>query len=419
MANQQRHAADVSRSHNVIKVSGILSGTTGGYGILSALHHAVDSAGHKQLYLNLSRCEAAFCSAVLPICSQAMYLRNSGVEIELALPDAPALARLFVNTNWASLIDPKNHPSSTHRRPNAIPATCYTTSKEQTLIVNKVLSVILGTVEDIDRDNLAALEWSLNEITDNVLVHSESAIGGLVEVNLYPKVGSVEFLVCDAGLGIPNTLRSSFKDFTDVDALDRAIREGVTRDETLGRGNGLYGTSQVCRISNGEFAIASGHASLGYKDAALIVKHQAIPFHGALIMAKIGYKEKGLLERALVFEDGKYKPVDFIETSYEGSEEDVVNFNVLQESESFGTRPAGLVVRKKLMNFLRMAPHSKIRVSFEGISVISSSYADEVFGKMFAALGPTFFNNRIELIRMNRTVKLLIDKAIRERTSGI
>ena len=64
----------------------------------------------------------------------------------------------------------------------------------------------------------------------------------------------IEYIVVDAGIGIPRTLRQSHPDLSsDTAALERAIREGVTRDENLGQGNGLYGSYQVCSHSNGVF----------------------------------------------------------------------------------------------------------------------------------------------------------------------
>src|SRR6476620_6288661 len=52
------------------------------------------------------------------------------------------------------------------------------------------------------------------------------------------------------------------------------------------------------------------------------------------------------------------------------------------------------------------------------IHLISSSFADEVFGKLFLELGPLDFSNKIELKNLDGTVKLLIDKAIIQRMNS-
>jgi hypothetical protein len=86
-----------------------------------------------------------------------------------------------------------------------------------------------------------------------------------------------------------------------------------------------------------------------------------------------------------------------------------------KESGSFGSRPAGTPVRNKLKNLLNMSGSQKVYVDFEGIPLISSSFADEVFGKLFLEIGPLSFMQGFEFINIMKTVRQLIDKAIAQR----
>ena len=107
---------------------------------------------------------------------------------------------------------------------------------EQSQLVNEVMETILSNLSDFDRNHLRAIEWSLNEITDNVLVHSNS--GGLMQVTAMRTRKKIEFVVADAGLGIAQSLRSGHPEInSDVEALSLAIKEGVTRDKNVGQGN--------------------------------------------------------------------------------------------------------------------------------------------------------------------------------------
>ncbi len=54
-------------------------------------------------------------------------------------------------------------------------------------------------------------------------------------------------------------------------------------------------------------------------------------------------------------------------------------------------------------------------VELQDIALVSSSFADEVFGKLFAELGPIDFSRRIELRNVDPLVKNLIDRAIYQR----
>ena len=57
-----------------------------------------------------------------------------------------------------------------------------------------------------------------------------------------------------------------------------------------------------------------------------------------------------------------------------------------------------------------------LAVDLDGIGVISSGFADEVFGRLFYELGPRSFMTRIELRNVDKTVEGLIDRAILQRT---
>jgi hypothetical protein len=62
-----------------------------------------------------------------------------------------------------------------------------------------------------------------------------------------------------------------------------------------------------------------------------------------------------------------------------------------------------------------MSGRNKIYIDFEGIPLISSSFADEVFGKLFAEVGPLGFMQKFEFLNLSQTVRQLIDKAIAQR----
>jgi len=140
---------------------------------LATLHQAVQ-AGYERITLDFGACIAAFAGPVLAICAQAMKLRGSDVSFEVVLPRHPELAKLFRNANWAHFLAPEQNPPSQFRGFTQVPATHFTDATEQLQAVNRIVNGILGAIPDLDRRELAALEWSVNEITDNVLVHSQS-----------------------------------------------------------------------------------------------------------------------------------------------------------------------------------------------------------------------------------------------------
>jgi anti-sigma regulatory factor (Ser/Thr protein kinase) len=350
-----------------------------------------------------------------------MSHRGGGCDISLEIPKDLKLRRLFINANWAHLIDPRQYDPSHFRGYTQIPATQYKNAEEQQVAVSNIVNAILGAVRDLSRADFAAFEWSVNEITDNVLTHAESPIGGLIQVSTFQRDKKiVQYIVADAGRGIPATLRHTHPQFTsDIEALERAIREGVTRDASIGQGNGLFGSYQICSHCKGRFQVESGHAKLTYSDRdGLQVRNENIPFAGTLVVASIDFSEPGLLEEALKFGGEQYTPTDFVETHYEVSDSKQIIFILSDEAVSFGTRPAGTPIRNRLSNLVSMARGSKVVVNFRDVPLVSSSFADEVFGKLFVEIGPLSFMQSFEFQEISPTVRKLIDRAISQRMSG-
>lgn len=388
---------------------------------IRALIHQTIKAGYQDLVLDFSQCSACFPATALATCCQVMKLREHGIDFELVLPRQSQLAKLFTNANWAHFLDPERHAQSRFRGFTQLPATLFTDHEEQHQAVNRILNAILGAIPDLDRKGLAALEWSVNEITDNVLVHSQSPVGGLVQLSMFERSSKrIEYIVVDAGLGIPKTLRQGHPEITsDSDALERAIREGVTRDKTLGQGNGLYGSFQISSHSKALFQLQSGFAKLVFTSRhGLRVSTERVPFDGTLVAAQINLSDPLLLQEALKFDGRLHIPVDFVETHYERHDRPEVLFKLRDESSSFGSRVAGIPVRTKLINLIGMCPGQRVIVDFEDISLVSSSFADEVFGKLFLELGPMSFAQKFEFRNVCTTVQQLTDRAIAQRLAG-
>ncbi len=411
-------SANISRDGNKIIVSG---GLDDFHILLSSIHSAIEKARYESIILNLSGCTSAFQSSMLSVCAQILAYRNSGIEFSLIPPKDKKLFNLFKNTGWGYFIDPREFDPSNFRGYTRVPATQYKNPEEQQAAVNKIVNVILGAIPKMNRSDFAAFEWSINEITDNVLVHANSKIGGLVQVSIFEKSKKqVQFVVTDAGAGIPETLRSGHPEInSDTDALHHAIKEGVTRDKRIGQGNGLFGSYEICSKSKGYFEIYSNHARLEYTERrGLSVSNQKIPYGGTTVVATIDFSEPKLLEEALRFGGKKYQPLDSVETKYEIYDDGRLYFLLSSESSSYGSRVAGKPVRNKLSNLLKMGGSQKVIIDMKGIPLISSSFADEAFGKLFLEYGAMTFMKKFEFINMMETVRHLIDKAIEQRMSA-
>jgi anti-anti-sigma regulatory factor len=383
--------------------------------VLVCIYNLINKQGYKDIVLDFSSTGYVDASIMLPICSYVAYYRLNHVDFILIEPIDPTLKRLFANANWAHYIDPAKYAINNRGRSNNLPALQFLNGDAQHNVVNMAMDVMMETIKVHDRKQMKALEWALNEITDNVLNHASSPIGGLVQIQSFPARERVSFYVVDAGVGIPYTLRNAIPNITsDSDALDRAIREGVTRNKNTNQGNGLFGTFKCCEVSGGEFSIRSNNATLTYKDETLDVKSDNIPFRGSYVCATINYSTDHLLEKALVIKGQVHEPGnDYIDMHYLQIGEKLI-FDVAKEVEGFGSREYGKRARIKVDNIL-IDKTNAIVFDFSGVSLVSSSFADEVFGKLFVELGALEFMRRCEFRSIDSTVKRLIDRAISQR----
>lgn len=254
--------------------------------VLAVLHETIQVRGHRDVSLDFSNCNLAFSGAMLPICAQAMLMQLEEVEFDLSLPVSDRLRRLFQNTGWAHYISPKKFDPPDRQSTNRqFPATQYRTHEEQETVLNELLEKLLAVIPNFNRAAFAAVEWALNEISDNVLNHSQSPIGGLLQLSVFDvRRNRVEFTVSDAGVGVPGSLRPTRSEIrTDADALMQSVRSGVTRNPQDFQGNGLYGTLEICRVGGGKFSVNAGNGILFSVNETVTARNDQIQFCGTSV----------------------------------------------------------------------------------------------------------------------------------------
>lgn len=379
--------------------------------------------GLTELNLDFSQTDRAYAEGMLPIISSLDAQRDHLTAVNLDLPQAPGLRSLFETRNWAHLLAPSRFTANERRHDSFLPARRFLDHKDLTDSITLAMDIVLQALE-LRRSVLSALEWSLNEVADNVLNHAACDTGGFLQVETLIPKNELAFTVSDAGRGILASLTSSGRhDLTqDTEAIGEAVKQGVTRDPSAGQGNGLAGSLRIASASGGSISIVSG---LGYfsvytdEESGELqdrVSHSSQRFHGTTVQVRIGLTRDFQLEDALALQDVPYYPDDIIDVRYTNEREDL-EFRLADHSIGFGTRRAGRGVRTKIRNLLDAEPQKRMIVDCDGVPSISSSFADEVFGKLFAAMGPLAFSSRVQLIQMDELVRQLVDRAIVQRVA--
>lgn len=252
----------------------------------------------------------------------------------------------------------------------------------------------------------------MSEITDNVINHSKSPVGGFLIHHKIPNSEIIEFTVADSGIGIARSLGIT----DEVDALHQAIQEGVTRNKETNQGNGLYGTYRLSCSSSGLFSIRSRRGSLYVtREGETHARRENSPYIGTIVNCQIDCSQPDLIKRAFVFGGKSHEPgFDYVERLHENNEEDIL-VKARDICSTFGSRKSGIEARNYIENMLRSLVGNKIVIDFDGTAIISSSFADEVFGRLFVKLGAMRFMRSIHITNAESTVEALIDRAISMR----
>lgn len=74
---------------------------------------------------------------------------------------------------------------------------------------------------------------------------------------------------------------------------------------------------------------------------------------------------------------------------------DITIIKLSEFGDSVGTRELGNRIRERVSSLIEKG--SRVLISFKGISIISSAFADEVFGKLFVKLGEEKFKETIKV----------------------
>jgi hypothetical protein len=257
--------------------------------------------------------------------------------------------------------------------------------------------------------------WSLNEVMDNVIQHSGTG-KGFVMTQLLHKNTCLNVCIYDYGLGIFKTLANSIhKPKSAVDAITLCIKEGVTRDEKIGQGNGLWGLHNIISQNNGRLNILSGKGGMFFSDYG----QKARPSNDIVILNKnnqsttvhfvLRLKNKISLKEALKGHEITDMNVENLKNDFG----DIV-YRIADVGSGTGTRDSGLLMKNELINIYK-STNNPIIIDFDDVGIISSSFADEFVGKLIDEIGFYQYQSMFRLVNMNRNIQPIFEASLKKR----
>lgn len=283
--------------------------------------------------------------------------------------------------------------------------------------VNALVTALVNSIRESDvleSGTLISIEWCLNEVMDNVLQHSLAEYG-YVMGQLHKATKRLSICVFDMGTGIYNTLKKSkHAPRTSLDAITLALQERVTRDEKIGQGNGMWGLNEIIKENQGSLYILSNGSSYSYRNEKIDTQDNIEITVGkyknfTMIDFQIDYSKETNVARAL----NGHKPSDYWLEERE-IEDGEICFEVKKDSSGTGTRIAAAKFKNIIFNTLK-ENNQKITLDFSGVNVVSSSYADELIGKIVAERGFIYFISHFQLINLSASNAAVINRSVEQR----
>jgi hypothetical protein len=345
-------------------------------------------------------------AGVVPLIALISEYSARGWVFDIAIPQEPLMAAYWRSTGWLQAILEEELPNALMQK-TYTPIVRFDNHHTLNAAISDALNV-LSISSEYPTGVLSAIEWTLNEIADNVLVHSQTL--GWMQVIARPSRKSIDFVVADCGIGIPTSLRTSYPQLaSDGDALNLAIERGVTRDKTVGQGNGLAGSVRIAEAMGGWLTIVSESAMLRIFDNNKRKLLGLNRFPGTFVEFTIPTTATVDLTDAL----WGHTPSSTFEFSHVNRSG--ILFMLANEDSAFGNRASGADLAIRLRNIMNENPNELVIIDFAGIDLTSASFLDEFLGKLMKRFGIASFHRRVQLINMAPFIERTLDEVLAQR----
>lgn len=361
----------------------------------------------KDIRIDFSKVKRQFFPSVLvPIAGLVDRMRNDKIEVTINHNDYTS----NLGIDDPAIFDPQNDQNVLNR--------VLRFNEENMHQLERSIFEALEKMDVFPKGVLYLSEWTLNEVMDNVLIHSGCS-EGFVMVQLHPSSKHIAFCVFDFGKGFKQSFIEGDHHHpkSEVDAITLAIQEGITSNKSKGQGNGLFGLHSLVAKGEGRLLITSGAGSyryLGHKtDTYERLPKYRKQYGHTVVDFVVDYSKDLSVEDVLTMNGQAYKPT-YLRIEEAEDERGWIPIKIKDLGEGTGSRSAALALKNKIMNILIVEPKNII-LDFEGVGIASSSYVDELIAKLLIELGLFQFNNLIHLRNMNENIQTILQRSVIQR----
>jgi len=381
-------------------------------GLAEALNDAAAIAGDwSALVIKVPKNAFLDMGAMAFLCAWAGGKRQEGRRIHLRGSNKPLgyLARMDLHEHVGMDYDAGQRQDEKGR---FLPLKQVSTDEDVFTTVNAISDLVLQQFDNAAAF-LPAVEWAVCELIDNIVIHSETPVPGAVCAQFFPKKQRLDIGICDIGRGIKRSLETTRTLRSHGEAITMALQRGVTRDKAVGQGNGMAGSLDIARANGGRFHIWSGDVVYrveGGRERGF-VKIPEVP--GTGIMLSLDTRNAVDLSKTWIG-DSEWC---FINVEAERIEQ-AGGINVADACINTGTRRPAKRLRRKLTALLPEMEEPLV-LDFHDVKSASSSFLDELLGRLADELGRDVFDKRVHCTGMNPTIRNMANVVIAQRLDGL
>lgn len=371
---------------------------------LYILHDAIQK-GYSEIKI-VDTVTAVFPNACVPVCGIIDHYKKEGIVFDHSLVDPSSyLVHCGIFSPFTEL--------QTNGSP--FDKIYYYNESRQVATITQTFIDYISHQTVCKKGVLDSLTWCINEVMDNVLVHSQKEYG-FVMAQYHQTKNRIAFCIYDDGIGISQSLyHSKHRPKNELDALSLAIQEGI--GDGLGQGNGLFGLYKIVLENKGQLTITSGASSIMINEQGEMKEFTNLPY--------IDKDHKGTI---VDFQLDLNKPVDIKKAfhsigGYDGfdiridnmlNDEDYIDYDIFKNSEGTATRQSGAKIRNDVENILNRNGDSikGVILDFKNVKSVSSSFIDELVAKLVLHFGIIKFNYLIRLSNMSDQIAYLCERSI-------
>ena len=287
------------------------------------------------------------------------------------------------------------------------------TDDDDVFEANNVICDLVLRQFDNAQEFLPAMEWAVYEIIDNIRLHSNTPVPGVLTAQYYPQRYRLDIAIVDAGRGIMASLSESQHLWSHGDAITKAIQRGVTRNPDVGQGNGMAGTCEIVRLNGGELHVWTGDVDFtvrGGRDRGF----RKIPeVAGTGIFLRLDTRHSVCLSDTFISDPGwsyiNYEAERLVE---------VGGIRIADECVHTGGREPARTLRRKIETLLNELDGSLI-LDFDGVTFATSSFFDELLGRLAGAIGAENLGQRIHIINLSQNLCAMANVTIEQRLDRV